>query len=555
MPFYVKFITILAKFDTESPVQKFKHTLLILLALWAFVIMPDVIYGLFNHNYLAGYDFKSIVITLVLMVFMLLSPTPKFNKAVLLILALMQATQLMYFTYFGGFYSAFDMVLMTHETHDALIGFADGLKFMLPAFFLSMAFYGLAYFTYNRFYKTSFTVPYIWVLFALLLTLPFLQSLRSEASQKYQPNIAHSAMKNGLYSVSFFTARQLKILAGLRKEMPSYQPYQITKNQPADANVVVLMGESLSYYNMALYGYERDTNPDLMKYKDDPNFFFTPAISSAVSTRVSLSLFFNTVYEPNNTAHISKMDTALFRLAKRQGYETHYITTQKNAGGLTYSFSLGDIDSWKENKHLLDYEGEYDDRLLLELKSMNLDYDKPQFITLHMRSTHGPYVDNYPKSQEVYPVEGQPYESYMLNSYDNSVLYTQKVIADIYEFFKDSGKPTYIFFTPDHGELTGQGGRFGHNAVDIDMARVPFMFYGVGIDQAEISRLKNELGCMPNHYLISLQVAKVLGYDITNPNEEAGKYYLNGTDVFGEAGYMQYDLKEIQEQTCPEFAQ
>lgn len=257
--------------------QKIKHSLLILAALWAFVIMPDVIYGLFNHNYLSGYDFKSIVITLVLMVFMLLSPTPKFNKAVLLILALMQATQLMYFTYFGGFYSAFDMVLMTHETHDALIGFADGLKFMLPAFFLSMAFYGLAYFTYNRFYKTSFTVPYIWVLFALLLTLPFLQSLRSEASQKYQPNIAHSAVKNGLYSVSFFTARQLKILAGLRKEMPSYEPYQITKNQPADANVVVLMGESLSYYNMALYGYERDTNPDLMKYKDDPNFFFYPS--------------------------------------------------------------------------------------------------------------------------------------------------------------------------------------------------------------------------------------------------------------------------------------
>jgi glucan phosphoethanolaminetransferase (alkaline phosphatase superfamily) len=64
----------------------------------------------------------------------------------------------------------------------------------------------------------------------------------------------------------------------------------------------------------------------------------------------------------------------------------------------------------------------------------------------------------------------------MINTYDNSVLYTQKVIADIYEYFKASGKPTYIFFTPDHGELLGQGGRFGHNTVDIDMARVPFMF-------------------------------------------------------------------------------
>lgn len=534
--------------------QRIKHSLLILAALWAFVLMPDIIYGLFNHNYQAGYDFKSIAITLVLMVFMMLSPTPRLNKIVLLVLALMQATQLMYFTYFGGFYSAFDMVLMMREMHDALIGFADGLKFMLPAFFLSMAFYALAYFTYNKLHKTSYTIRYIWVLFVLLLSLPFLQSLRSEASQKYQPNIAHSAVKNGLYSVSFFAARQIKIVVGLRKGMPSYEPYVATKGKAVDANIVMLMGESLSYYNMELYGYERNTNPDLMAYKDDPNFIYIPAISSAVSTRVSLTLFFNGVYEPNNTAHVSKMDTSLFRLAKQQGFNTHYITTQKNAGGLTYSFSLGDIDTWKENKHLLDYDGEYDNRLLLELQAMNLDYDQPQFITLHMRSTHGPYVDNYPKEQEVYPVEGQPYKDYMLNSYDNSVLYTQKVIADIYEFFKDSNKPTYIFFTPDHGELTGQDGRFGHNAVDIDMARVPFMFYGVNLPQTEIERIKSEIGCLSNHYLISQQIAKVLGFDIHNPNEEAGKYYLNGTDVFGEAGFMQYDLKQIQEQTCPQFA-
>jgi glucan phosphoethanolaminetransferase (alkaline phosphatase superfamily) len=512
--------------------------------------MPDVIFGLFNHNYLAGYDFKSIAITLLLMVFVVLSRTPKLNAAVLLILALLQATQLMYFQYFGGFYSAFDMVLMMGEMHDALIGFADGLKFMLPLFVLSMVFYGLAYFTYSKLHTNSYTLPYAWVFLLLILTLPFLQSIRSEASQKFQPNIAHSALKNGLYSMSFFSARQLKILAGVRKKMPTYLPYEITKTQPVDANVVILMGESLSYFNMNLFGYERDTTPDLLKYKHDENFFYIPAISSAVSTRVSLSLFFNTVYEPDNTAQISKMDTALYKLAKQQGFATHYITTQKNAGGLTYAFSLSDVDTWKENKHLTHYDGEYDNRLLLELKSMDLDYDKAQFITLHMRSTHAPYVDNYPKQNEVYSVQGQPFKEYMVNSYDNSVLYTQKVIADIYEFFKHSNKPTYIFFTPDHGELTGQDGRIGHNAVDLDMARVPFLFYGVNIPNKEVKRLKADLGCMTNHYLISLQIAKILGYDIYNPNEKPGDYFLNGTDVFGEAGYMSYNLNKVRQQSC-----
>ncbi len=533
--------------------QKLKYSFVVLIALWALVLLPDILYGLLNTNYLAGFDTKSISITLILMTLLSLSRTPKLNVILILILAWMQVSQIMYFQYFGGFYSAFDIVLMMAETRDAAMAFMDALKFMVTPFLITLGFTILAIKVYKKYQSEIITLPYISVVMVLLFSLPFLQSLRSEASQKYQPNIAHSSVKNGLYSLSFFSARQIKLGLGLRKEMPSYKPYEIKQIDPVKANVVMLMGESLSYYNMGLYGYERQTTPDLMLYKADENFFYLPAISSAVSTRVSLALFFNTVYEPNNAAHISKMDTALYRLAKKSGFDTHYITTQKNAGGLTYSFSLGDIDTWKEDKHLGDYEGRYDNRLLLELKSMNLDFNKAQFITLHMRSAHGPYVDNYPKEQEVYPADGLPYKKYMLNTYDNSVHYTQKVIVDIYEFFKDSNKPTYIFFTPDHGELMGQGGRFGHNAVDIDMARVPFMFYGVNIEQEKIKRLKDNLGCMPNHYLISLEIARVLGYEITNPNEERDIYYLNGTDVFGEAGFMKYSLTEIQRETCPSF--
>jgi len=533
--------------------NQIKYSLIVLATLWAFMLLPDILYGYINKNYVSGYDAKSISITLILMVMLLLSRTPKLNMVLIVVLALFQSTQMMYFQYFGGFYSAFDMVLMLDETHDAVIVFIDTLKYMIVPFLLSTFFASIAFAVYKKTQDKIFTLPFVSELMVLVFSFPFLQSLKSDASQKFQPNIAHSSIKNGLYSNSFFYARQIKVLLGLRKDMPSYESYYIEKIDPVNANVVMLMGESLSYYNMSLYGYERDTTPSLLPYKEDKNFFYLPAISSAVSTRVSLALFFNTVYEPNNMSHISKMDTALFRLAKQSGFDTHYITTQKNAGGLTYSFSLGDIDTWKEDKHLSHYEGEYDDRLLLELKSMNLDFDKPQFVTLHMRSTHGPYVDNYPKEQEVYPVDGQPYEQYIVNSYDNSVLYTQKVITDIYEYFKDSGKPTYIFFTPDHGELMGQGGRFGHNSVDIDMARVPFMFYGVNIEDAKIKKLKDDLGCMPNHYLISLKIAEALGYKITNPNEEEGMYFLNGTDVFGEAGFMKYNLKTLQEETCPAF--
>ena len=110
-----------------------------------------------------------------------------------------------------------------------------------------------------------------------------------------------------------------------------------------------------------------------------------------------------------------------------------------------------------------------------------------------------------------------------------------------------------IYIVPDHGELLGQNGRYGHNAVDLDMAKVPFLFYGPGLKEGEVERLKSELGCLSNHYLISLQVASLLGYNISNPNEVPGQYYLNGTDVFGEAGYMKYDIGETRGAVCSQI--
>ena len=124
------------------------------------------------------------------------------------------------------------------------------------------------------------------------------------------------------------------------------------------------------------------------------------------------------------------------------------------------------------------------------------------------------------------------------------------IFHDIYEFFRETNKPTYIFFTPDHGELMGQNGRFGHNAVDLDIAKVPFLFYGVSIPVSEIEKVKTKVGCMPTHYEIGKVVAELLGTKIENPNEELGFFYLNGTGVFGEAGYLKFEKSKLDKAVC-----
>lgn len=530
--------------------SKFKYNLWVFLALVAFLLLPDVIYSNMNSAYLAGASWRNLMVACLIAFFLTFSKGKKLGVFLLVLFFLMQATQLAHYQYFGVFYSAFDIALMFKELRDTFTTVADILGFLLKPLLLSVTFFALALTLYLSHNKKLKSIPYLSVFFLVALLIPFMQSFASKASQKFQPNVKEMAIKNSLYSTSYYLAREIKIALGITQDMPSYQSYVVEKLAEKKANVVILMGESTSYLNFATFGYPRDTTPDLVSYLDNPNFFQLPGISSAVSTRVSLALFYNLIYEPNNAAAISSMEHSLYRLAKQQGYSTYYITTQLNAGGLTYSFSVKDIDLWKENSDLSHYEGDYDNRLLLELKAQNIDFSKPNFITLHMRSAHGPYVKNYPREDAFFQDENVSETEYIVNTYDNSIRYTQKQIVDIYRYFESIKEPVYIFFVPDHGETMGVDGRYGHNTVKLDSAQVPILFYGVNVPAPEIAAIKERLGCLTNHYLVGKEIARFLGYQVTNPNETPDVFYMNGIDAFGEAGYTSYSLSKQREALC-----
>ena len=515
------------------------------------MLLPDIIYRLFNEHYVAGFDSKSSVIALLFSLIISFAKSQKLILFAISICYLWQTTQLMYFHYYGGFYSAFDIELLLLETSDAATGFWDVISYLLLPASISTTLFILAILVTKKSNNGKLSYSFVSIVLIIVLFVPFLQSLKSISSQKFQPNVAHSALKNGFYSTSYFLARRIKSWTGDSIPIVKYKPYEVKELRTAyKPNIILLMGESLSYKNMSLFSYHRKTTPELEKYIDNPNFIFKPSIASAVSTRVSLSLFYNGIYEPNNITQLSSMNTSLYRLANQVGYETYFISTQKNAGGLTYALSPKDIDIWKENKHLDIYDSSYDDRLLMELRNIELGKGAPKFITLHMRSPHTPYIENYPKSMEVYPVDGQNYQDYMNNSYDNSILYSQKVIADIFAHLDSIGEPAYIFITSDHGEMMNVNGKFGHNSVKIEAAKVPFLFYGVNVDNSRISALKNEIGCLTNHYIIHQKIANLIGFEVNNPNFKDDTYYLNGTDVFGEAGYINYSLSELKKDLC-----
>jgi hypothetical protein len=76
--------------------------------------------------------------------------------------------------------------------------------------------------------------------------------------------------------------------------------------------------------------------------------------------------------------------------------------------------------------------------------------------------------------------------------------------------------------------------KYGHSQLTINDAFIPFIYYGNKKFPKKIY----------NHYLIAKEIAKDIGYEIINPNED-GNFYINGVKIDGSAGFIKYNLQKI----------
>jgi glucan phosphoethanolaminetransferase (alkaline phosphatase superfamily) len=110
-----------------------------------------------------------------------------------------------------------------------------------------------------------------------------------------------------------------------------------------------------------------------------------------------------------------------------------------------------------------DIEKKYDDQLIIELKSALERNDQKNFIILHTIGSHFKYNLRYPTSYRKFrPDDTSDFtstnirnihkkETY-INSYDNSILYSDFIISKIIEVIKEYGICSWVMYFSDHGE-------------------------------------------------------------------------------------------------------
>ena len=236
--------------------------------------------------------------------------------------------------------------------------------------------------------------------------------------------------------------------------------------------MVLVVGETARAENFSLNGYGKNTNPKLSQ-QDILNF--SQVSSCGTATAVSVPCMFSGMPRKEYEERLASHREGLLDIAQRAGYQVTWIDNNSGCKGTCDRVNQFKIPEPLQQKWCKDKEC-FDDILIDSLKAylatIPQDDNRPRLIVLHQMGSHGPaYYKRVPAQFKVFKptcdtnaIQGCSRDA-LLNSYDNTLLYTDYVLDSLIETLKNTTKyQTALWYLSDHGESTGESGMYLHGA-------------------------------------------------------------------------------------------
>lgn len=263
----------------------------------------------------------------------------------------------------------------------------------------------------------------------------------------------------------------------------SYKPLPLVhygmdaQHQPVSGKpklMVLVVGETARAESFSLNGYAKDTNPELSKI---PNLInFTQASSCGTATAVSVPCMFSGMPRVDYDSRLASHREGLLDIAQRAGYKVTWIDNNSGCKGAcdrVHQFTIPD-DIKKTYCEGREYctDGVLVASLERYLKDIPQQDSTPQLIVLHQMGSHGPayYARTLPEYTPFKPTCDTNTiqncdRTNLINSYDNSIVYTDHILTQVIDSIKDQTKyQTGFWYLSDHGESTGENGLYLHGA-------------------------------------------------------------------------------------------
>lgn len=236
--------------------------------------------------------------------------------------------------------------------------------------------------------------------------------------------------------------------------------------------MVLVVGETARAENFSLNGYGKNTNPKLSQ-QDILNF--SRVSSCGTATAVSVPCMFSGMPRKEYEERLASHREGLLDIAQRAGYQVTWIDNNSGCKGTCDRVNQFKIPEPIQQKWCKDKEC-FDDILIDSFKAylatIPQDDNRPRLIVLHQMGSHGPaYYKRVPAQFKVFKptcdtnaIQGCSRDA-LLNSYDNTLLYTDYVLDSLIETLKNTTKyQTALWYLSDHGESTGESGMYLHGA-------------------------------------------------------------------------------------------
>lgn len=239
------------------------------------------------------------------------------------------------------------------------------------------------------------------------------------------------------------------------------------KDDKSPRVVVMVLGESSRADRWSLNGYARRTNPllelesNLVSFSD----LITPVSATRLSVPVILSR-----KPAMQSLRAGFSEKSFLSAYKEAGYKTFWLSNQMSFGEfdtpvsvfakeaeVTRFFNLGGFRN----------DSSHDEVLLAPLAQAMRDPAEKKLIVLHTLGSHWNYSQRYPRQFDrfrpsLFGVDKPAYTDLKLkteinNSYDNAILYTDWLLAQVIAQLKAAQAVTAMMYVADHGQTLYDG--------------------------------------------------------------------------------------------------
>ncbi|QFY60506.1 phosphoethanolamine transferase [Rhizobium grahamii] len=247
---------------------------------------------------------------------------------------------------------------------------------------------------------------------------------------------------------------------------------------------IIVTGETARAQNFSLGGYARETNPEM---KARGVIYFSNATSCGTATAVSLPCMYS-VYPRKEYTHRKGLETDnLTDILGHAKVNVEWWDNDTGSYGVANRIPYRFLPDSADPRYCTD--GECLDTILLDkLDEWLADVKTDSVLVLHQLGSHGPaYYRRYPDDFRRFTPDcrtgefGSCKPEEIVNAYDNTILYTDHVVAKVIDTLKEHGSSVSasMLYVSDHGESLGENGLYLHGAPYIiapaEQTRVPIV--------------------------------------------------------------------------------